>query len=264
MHGGDALERQEVVHHREQALLHLTTIPGVDNDLLLAGDVEHHGGVAVQTQLLVVLDLGLAGVVDHEVGLLVKLSLVLGTDEHVGHEVCLPSHLHDEADLHAGVLVRAAEAVDDIELLARELLLSQLLEGVPRLDRGGLVVVLVVVAGPPHGVARLVVHDDEFVLGRAAGEHAGHHVDGAEFGLDSTIITLETGLGLFVEQYLVRGVVEHLGHTGDAILLGQNGLVKSCHCILLFRVLCFVFRVSCFECQACPLKPDPSNLTPQT
>ena len=245
VHGGDALERQEVVHHREQALLHLATVPSVDDDLLLAGDVEHHGGVAVQAQLLVVLDLGLAGVVDHEVGLLVKLGLVLRTDEHVGHKVCLPSHLHDEAHLHAGVLVRAAEAVHHIELLARELLLCQLFQSVPGLNRGGLVVVLVVLAGPPNGVARLVVHDDKFVLGRAAGEHTGHHVDGTEFGLDTTVITLETGLGLLVEQNLVRGVVEHLGHTGDAILLGQNGLVKSCHFVILFRVLNVLYFSDC-------------------
>ena len=50
--------RQVVVHHGEHALLHLAAVPGVDDDLLAGGDVEGHAGLGVQTQLLVVLDLG--------------------------------------------------------------------------------------------------------------------------------------------------------------------------------------------------------------
>src|SRR5699024_9957864 len=69
VHGGNALERQVVVHHAEHALLHLAAVPGVEDDLLAAGDVEDNGSLGVQAQLLVVFDLGLGGVVDHEVGL---------------------------------------------------------------------------------------------------------------------------------------------------------------------------------------------------
>ena len=39
VHGSHALQRQEVVHHGEHTLLHLAAVPGVDDDLLLAGDV---------------------------------------------------------------------------------------------------------------------------------------------------------------------------------------------------------------------------------
>ena len=122
VHGGNALQRQVVVHHGEHALLHLAAVPGVDDDLLTGGDVEGDAGLGVQAQLLVVLDLGLGGVVDDEVGLEV-LQLLLGrADEHVLDEVCLPCDLHDEADGHAGVVVGAAEGVHDVQLLVGQLL----------------------------------------------------------------------------------------------------------------------------------------------
>ena len=41
VHGSDAFQRQVVVHHGEHTLLHLTAIPGVNDNLLTAGNVEH-------------------------------------------------------------------------------------------------------------------------------------------------------------------------------------------------------------------------------
>ena len=38
-----SLQWQEVVHHREHTLLHLTTIPCVDDNLLLRSYVEYNG-----------------------------------------------------------------------------------------------------------------------------------------------------------------------------------------------------------------------------
>ena len=69
MHGSDALKWQIVVHHGEHTLLHLAAVPGVDDDLLLAGDVEQHSSLGVQAQLLVVLDLSLGSVVNNEIRL---------------------------------------------------------------------------------------------------------------------------------------------------------------------------------------------------
>ena len=40
VHRSDTLQRQIVVQHREHTLLHLTTVPGVDDALLTSSSVE--------------------------------------------------------------------------------------------------------------------------------------------------------------------------------------------------------------------------------
>ncbi len=165
MHGCYALERQVVVHHAEHALLHLAAVPGVYDDLLAACDVEDDSRLGVETQLLIVFNLGLGGVVDNEVGLEV-LELLFGrTDEHVRYEVRLPCDLHDEADGHARVLIRAAESVDDVQLFAAQLVYRDLLNGFPCLLSGGVVIVFIFIARPPNGVLAVFIDNDEFVLG---------------------------------------------------------------------------------------------------
>ena len=225
VHGGHALQRQEVVHHGEHALLHLAAVPGVDDDLLLAGDVEGNAGLAVQAQLLVVLNLSLGGVVNNEVRLKIGQLLSGGLDKHVGDKVCLPGHLHDEADSHAGVLVGAAESIDDEQALVAQLLLSDVLHGRPGLLGHGVVVVLVLVAGPPNGVLGVLVHDDVLVLGGTAGVNAGHNIDSAQLGDLALLIAGQFGFGLLLEQHLIRGVMHDLGRAGNAIL----SQIQICH-----------------------------------
>ena len=218
VHGSNALQRQEVVHHGEHALLHLAAVPGVDDDLLLAGDVEHNSSLGVQAQLLVVLDLGLGSVVNNEIRLKVLQLLSGGLDEHVGDEVCLPGHFHDETDSHAGVLVCAAESIHNVQALVGQLLLCNLLHGSPGFLRSGVVVVLVLVAGPPNGVLGVLVHHDELVLGGTAGVDAGHNVHSAQLADLAHFVAFQAGLGLFLEQLLVRGVIHDLGRAGNAVL----------------------------------------------
>jgi len=225
VHGGHALQRQEVVHHGEHALLHLAAVPGVDDDLLLAGDVEGNAGLAVQAQLLVVLNLGLGGVVNNEVRLKISQLLSGGLDKHVGDKVCLPGHLHDETDSHAGVLVGAAEGIDDEQALVAQLLLGDVLHGRPGLLGHGVVVVLVLVAGPPNGVLGVLVHDDVLVLGGTAGVNAGHDIDSAQLGDLALLIAGQLGFGLLLEQHLIRGVMHDLGRAGNAIL----SQIQICH-----------------------------------
>ena len=131
----------------------------------------------------------------------------------------LPCHFHDEADSHAGILVGAAEDVHDVQLLIGQLLDGQTLALVPGSLRSGLVVVLALVRGPPHGVLGDVVHDDELVLGGAAGVDAGHNVDGAQLADLALFKAFQTGLGLFGEQSLKRGVMKDLGSTDDTVFL---------------------------------------------
>ena len=225
VHGGNALQRQEVVHHGEHALLHLAAVPGVQDDLLTAGDVEDNGGLGVEAQFLVVLHLGLGSVVDHEVRLEVLQLLGGGLDEHVVHEVCLPGHFHDEADGHAGVLVGAAEGIHHEQTLVGQLIDGQLLAGIPGFLGGGLVVVLVALGSPPHGVLGVLVHDDEFILGGAAGIDAGHNIDGSQFADAALLVAFQAGLGLFCEEFVIRGVVHDLGRAADTIL----GQIQLCH-----------------------------------
>ena len=225
VHGSHALQRQEVVHHGEHALLHLAAVPGVDDDLLLAGDVEGNAGLAVQAQLLVVLNLSLGSVVNNEVRLKISQLLSGGLDKHVGDKVCLPGHLHDEADSHAGVLVGAAEGIDNEQALVAQLLLGDVLNGSPSGLGHGVVVVLVLVAGPPNGVLGVLVHDDVLVLGGAAGVNAGHDIDSAQLGDLALLVAGQVRLGLLSEQNIIRGVMHDLGRAGNAIL----SQIQICH-----------------------------------
>ena len=225
MHGSNALQRQEVVHHGEHTLLHLAAVPGVDDDLLLAGDVEQHSSLGVQAQLLVVLDLSLGSVVNNEIRLEVLQLLSGGTDEHIGNEVCLPGHFHDETHCHAGILVGAAESIHDVQALVGQLLLSDLLDSLPSFLRSGVVVVLVLIAGPPHGVLGVLVHHDELVLGRTAGVDAGHHVHSTQLADLTLLVAFQLGIGLLCEQLLVGGVVHDFSRAGNAIL----GKIQLCH-----------------------------------
>ena len=101
----------------------------------MAGDVEGNAGLAVQAQFLVVLNLSLGSVVNNEVRLKVLQFLGGGLDEHVGNKVCLPGHFHDEANGHAGILVSAAESVNNEQALVAQFLLGDILNGSPGAPR---------------------------------------------------------------------------------------------------------------------------------
>ena len=217
MHGGDALERQIVVHHAEHALLHLTAVPGVYDDLLAAGDVEDDGRLGIEAELLVVFDLGLGCVVDNEVGLEVLKLFLCRTDEHVRYEVRLPCDLHDEADGHARVFIGTAESVDNVQLFAAQLVYRDLFNGLPCLLSGGVVIVFVFVAGPPYGVLAVFVDNDEFILGGAAGVNAGHDVHSVKLGEHALVKALKAGLHFVFKKLLVRGVADDLRSAGDTV-----------------------------------------------
>ena len=139
--------------------------------------------------------------------------------------MCLPGHLHDEADSHAGVLVGTAEGIDNEQALVAQLLLGDVLHGRPGLLGHGVVVVLVLVAGPPNGVLGVLVHDDVLVLGGTAGVNAGHNIDSAQLGDLALLIAGQLGFGLLLEQHLIRGVMHDLGRAGNAIL----SQIQICH-----------------------------------
>ncbi len=210
------------------------------NHLLSAADVEGHASVAVQAEFLVVVDLGFRGGVDGEVGLEVGQFLSRGLDEHVEHEMGLPCHFHDETDGHAGILVGAAEGIHHIKVLAAELLLGEVFHLCPNFFAHRVVVVFVAFGGPPNGVLRLGVHHDVFVLGRATGVDARHHVNCVEFGQNAFVVTRQGGVHLVLEELFVARVIVNFLCAGDAVF-GQRGFDffdVFCHDLFLINVDC--------------------------
>ena len=237
VHRSHALQRKQVVHVGEHTLLHLTAVPGVDDHLHLLREVEDDGRLRVQTQLLVVLYLGFRSVQNHEIGLAVLLQLLVRrTDEHVLHEVSLPGNLHDETDLQTRVLVGAAERINYVKLLARELLGSDLLQLFPSLLRNGLVIVLVLVGGPPDRILRGFVHHEELVLGRTARIDTRHYVNGSRLGQLTLLIPTQAFLGLLSEQFVVGGIVHDLGHARDPVLF-QIHFVHNLFILIKHQIL---------------------------
>ena len=207
VHRSNTLQRQVVVHHGEHTFLHLTAIPGVQNNLLAARGVECHTSLAVQTELFVVLNLCQRSIVDHEVRLEVSQLLFARLDEHVLYKVSLPCYLYDEANCHAGVLVSTAESIYYVQVLTAQLFDSQLFHLCPNVLGHRVVVVLVALGGPPNGVLRVLVHNDVFVLRRTAGVDTGHYVNRIELSVLTFGITGQLRLGLLCEQILVGRVV---------------------------------------------------------
>ena len=132
--------------------------------------------------------------------------------------MCLPGHLHDEAYLHAGVLVGPAEAIDNEKPLSGELLLGGLLHNLPNLLGHRVVVVRVLRGVPPNSVLGVLVHNDVLVLRRTSGVDAGHHVDGSELGHVTFLIALKLRLCLLVVENFVSRIVKDFLHALDSVL----------------------------------------------
>ena len=134
----------------------------------------------------------------------------------------LPCHLHDEAHLHTGVGVRAAETIHHIEAFAAELFLGHLLDLFPNGFRHLVVVVRIFLGSPPDlarcAFLRGLVIDDVFVFRAAAGELAGHHVDSAEFRHDAFVEAFQPRFGLFVVKNFISRIIEHFFGTPDPVL----------------------------------------------
>ena len=233
VHRSHTLERKQVVHVGEDTFLHLSAVPRVEDHLLFFRQVEYHGRFGVQAQFLVVYHLGFGCVEGYEIRFAVVGQFFFGrTDEHVLDKVSLPSHLHDEAHLDAGVFVRSAEGIHHVEVFVGKFLDGQFLQHVPRLGRNGLVVVLVTFRGPPDRVAGGVVQYEKFILGRAAGVDTGHHVYCSQFGYLPFFIALQAGVGFCFEKLFVRGVVIDFLHARDPVL----GKIQISHFVLRFLI----------------------------
>ena len=233
VHGSDALQREEVVHHGEHALLHLAAIPGVDDNLLTGSSIESYAGLGVQAEFLVVGNLSLGSVVNNEIRLEVLQLLSGRLDEHVGYEMSLPSNLNDETNRHTGILVGTAESIYNEQLLVGQLGLCQILDSSPYVLAHRMVIVLVLIRGPPYSVLGVLIHNDVLILWRTASIDTGHYINSTQLSLFTYLIALETSLSLFLEQKLIRRIVNNLSSTSNTILAQIN----VCH----FAINLFLF-----------------------
>ena len=222
MHGSDALERQEVVHHGEHTLLYLTAVPGVDDDLLAARKVERCNRLGIQAEFLIVRDFSLGSIVDNEIRLKINQFICRRVDEHIGYKMCLPCNFNDEADSHARILVCATESIDYIEFLVGELFLGDFLQCSPSFRRCRMVIIFVFIGSPPYSVFRSLVLNNEFVLRGTASVNTCHDIYCTELSELTLLISFKTCLCFFIKQRLIRRVVQNLSSTCDAVLTQIN------------------------------------------
>ena len=199
MHRSDALQRQVVVHHGEHTFFHLSAVPGVYDNLLAAGDVEHNSGLRIQTQLFIILNFCFGSVVNYEIRLEVFQFFLCRTNEHIGYKVSLPSNLNDETDCHTGICVRTTESIYNEQSLVGELFLCDLLNGFPCFLACRMVVVLVLVRCPPYSIFGILIHNDEFVFRRTACIDASHNIYCAQLTDLSFFVSFQTCFGLLFE-----------------------------------------------------------------
>ena len=175
VHREDALEREAVVHEREDRLLDLARVEGAADHDLRAGRVEDDERAAAGPVLV---GLGRDGrrVQDERLDLhLLELVRRRVDEERLGEER-VPRALGDDADGDPVRGVGAREGVDDVDVARAETLgdlVAQPLEGVLR-DVG-------VDVAPPDPILGARLADDELVLRRAAGVDAGVHDQRAAF-----------------------------------------------------------------------------------
>ena len=177
MHREDALERQPIVHHREDRLLDLTCVVGAADEQLGAAWMQDDECAAACAVLL-----GIrlqVGRVQHD-SLRRKGSLLFGTeiDEHRASEERVVRVRRDHAHADPMRAVGSRPGVDDVERFGgcevrRDLVPEQLVVILGE---------LLVDVSPPDAIGGGRFVDEELVLGRAAGEGAGVDDERAAFG----------------------------------------------------------------------------------
>ena len=169
MHRHDALERQLVVHQREDGLLDLASVERATDQDLLARRVEADKDLGARA---VVRRIGLdVRLVEHEhVRLEVGEVRLGGLAEHRLREERVVRVRREQAHREPVLRVGAAEGVDHVDIAGLEVrddLRAQTVEVLLR-DLG-------IGLAPPDAVLGARLPYDELVLRRAAGEAAGVH-----------------------------------------------------------------------------------------
>ena len=82
-----------------------------------------------------------------------------------------------------------------------------------------MVIVLIFVGGPPHGVLGVLINNDILVLGGTAGINAGHDINGSQLAFLTLFVSGKTGLRLFLKEHFIRRIAHNFGNAGNTVLL---------------------------------------------
>ena len=173
----------------------------------------------------------LCRIVDDKVRFEVLKLLRRRTDEHIRDKMCLPRHLHDKANGHARIFICAAECVDDKKALVAELADRNLAYSIPRFLRSAVIVVRILLGGPPNRIMRGLIIDNVLILRRTARIDARHDIDRIlHLRHLPALIALEVRAELLAKQLVIVRVVDNLCRARDTVLCQIN----RCHDIYLF------------------------------
>ena len=206
VHRQNALQRQAVVHHAEDTLLHLASVLRTHDQGQIVLHIEAHERLRVQALALPVLVHQTLARVDHGELRLEVLQLLhrLGTHEHVRHEVVLPSVLRHKTHALARLRVRSAVAIEHVHLLAVHVLLHIVVHLVEHLLRHGLV--RGDRAPPDVALAGLSLHK-VFILRRSSGVDSSIHFESSSVREHSFLVLL-----LVLSNLIYLSSTAHITH----------------------------------------------------
>ena len=110
--------------------------------------------------------------------------------------MCLPSYLNDETDSHTGIFVCTAECINYEKSLVGELFDSDVLYCIPGFLGSRVVIILILIGGPPYSVLGVFIYNDEFVFWRTTCIDTGHNVHCAQLADLSFFVAFQLRFGL--------------------------------------------------------------------
>ncbi|EJX09223.1 hypothetical protein EVA_02703 [gut metagenome] len=204
VHRSNTFQRVQVVHDREDTLLHFTTVPCIQNNLFICLQVEYCSSFRVQAQFLVVLNFSLSSVERYEIRFTVVGQFFFSrTDEHVLHKVSLPCYFHDETHFQTSSRVCTTESIHYEQTFAAQLFHSFSLQVSPSFFRTRFVVVLVFIRSPPYCIFASFIVNKEFIFRRTSSINTSHYVHSIQFCYLTFFEAFQTSFGFFSEQYFV-------------------------------------------------------------
>ena len=172
--------RVHIVHDREHAFLHFTTIPSIQDNLFFSLQIENSSSFRVQTKLFVVVNFCFRSVETYKIRFSIASKFFCSrTDKHVSYEVSLPSYFHDETYFHTSSFVSTTESINNEQTFAGKLFYSFSFQVSPSFFSTWFVIVFIFFGSPPYRISRSFILNEEFIFRRTTGIDTCHHVHSA-------------------------------------------------------------------------------------